>query len=883
MGGERVREPGAGNGERSESLPRLIGERYRIERQLGQGGMATVYLAEDLRHERHVAIKVLKPDLAAVIGADRFIREIKTLAVLQHPHILGLIDSGEVDGTAYYVMPFVEGESLRDRLDREKQLPIADALRIAREVASALDYAHRHGVIHRDIKPENILLHDGQALVADFGIALAVSSAGGARMTDTGITLGTPSYMSPEQAMGEREITARSDVYALGVVTYEMLLGEAPFTGPTAQAVVAKAMSEAPRRPTTMRRSIPPHVEDAVLTALEKLPADRYVSAAAFAEHLTGSEAVEHRARRPVARTLRLPLVGGGAFLAGAALAWLVLAGRGEAGSVRFGAGTRLSWQPGLELQPAISPDGKLVAYGGGTATSTRIFVRQISGGRVVPLTGDSTISQSAPAWSPDGTRILYLAGGAVFSAPSAGGPPRQEVRVRPGNPITSADWARDGTTIAFAAGDSLFVQAAGDTARFVARVRSANNCRWSPDASSIACASGNALYAAVGPMFGNLAASAIVEVPARGGPLRYLTDRTALNQTPVWSPDGSVVYFVSNRHGPLDIYAIQAGRTGGIPVRLTTGLGAHSISLAADGRRLAYSILRDVGNIWAIRLADLPRGMAAAEPVTHGTQPIDAFSVSPDGRWVLYSADLAGNGDLYRAPAAGGEVERLTTDPSGDFSPDMSPGPREEIAFQSWRRGTRDLFVMPLDGGALELAASSAREEAMPQWAPDGRALTFMYFDAVGGIGIVRRESDGSWAPAVTRHATGQWPSWSPDGGEIVFTSGLATGSLLTMSADSGAPEMVMDATAPGMPRAEQPFYSPDGRSILFTSHDARGTGSIWSIPVTGGTPRRLIEFSDPERPVYRPYWALGPDRLYVIVQEQQSETWVMEVVAGR
>jgi len=228
-------------------LTAALADRYRIERELGHGGMATVYLAHDLKHDRQVALKVLRPELAAVIGADRFLKEIKVTANLQHPHILGLIDSGEVDGLLYYVMPYVEGESLRDRLTHEKQLPIDDAVRITREVANALDYAHRHHVIHRDIKPENILLHEGQALVADFGIALAVSAAGGTRMTETGLSLGTPHYMSPEQAMGEREITARSDVYALGAVLYEMLVGEPPFTGPTAQAIVAKVVTEAPR------------------------------------------------------------------------------------------------------------------------------------------------------------------------------------------------------------------------------------------------------------------------------------------------------------------------------------------------------------------------------------------------------------------------------------------------------------------------------------------------------------------------------------------------------------------------------------------------------------------------------------------------------------
>src|SRR6187549_1037567 len=268
-------------------LTSALADRYRIQRELGQGGMATVYLAQDLKHDRKVAIKVLRPELAAVIGAERFLREIKTIANLQHPHILGLIDSGEVHGTAYYVMPFVEGESLRDRLTREKQLPIADAVRLATQVAGALDYAHRHGVIHRDIKPENVMLHDGSALVADFGIALAVSSAGGgSRMTETGMSLGTPHYMSPEQAMGEREITARSDVYALGAMTYEMLVGEPPFTGPTAQAIVAKVMTADPASLTGQRKTIPLHVEATVFTALQKLPADRFATAAEFAAAL---------------------------------------------------------------------------------------------------------------------------------------------------------------------------------------------------------------------------------------------------------------------------------------------------------------------------------------------------------------------------------------------------------------------------------------------------------------------------------------------------------------------------------------------------------------------------------------------------------------------
>ncbi|WP_373069089.1 serine/threonine-protein kinase [Gemmatimonas sp.] len=265
-----------------ERLTTALSDRYRVERELGAGGMATVYLAHDLKHDRDVAIKVLHPDLGAALGGERFLSEIRTTARLQLPYILPLLDSGDADGLLYYVMPLVTGETLRARLERERQLPIADALRIAREVASALDYAHRQGVIHRDIKPENILLHDGSALVADFGIALAVQSAGGARMTQTGLSLGTPQYMSPEQAMGERTIDSRSDVYALGAVLYEMLAGDAPFIGSSVQAIAAKVLSEKPTPIHMLRDTVPLGVEQAVGTALAQLPADRFASATAL-------------------------------------------------------------------------------------------------------------------------------------------------------------------------------------------------------------------------------------------------------------------------------------------------------------------------------------------------------------------------------------------------------------------------------------------------------------------------------------------------------------------------------------------------------------------------------------------------------------------------
>src|SRR5881398_2853623 len=328
----------------SDALERLgaaLAEHYTIQRQVGAGGMATVYLARDLKHDRAVALKVLRPELAALLGVERFLSEIRVTAHLQHPHILPLFDSGQAGGLIYYVMPHVEGESLRHRLEREKHLPIEEAVALASGVASALDYAHRHGVIHRDIKPENILFQDGQAVVADFGIALALSAAAGSRLTETGLSLGTPQYMSPEQATGDRLIDSRSDIYSLASVLYEMLAGEPPHTGPTVQSVIAKVLTDRPRPLRALRDAVPPPLEAAVQKALAKVPADRFGSAAQFAEALTHPPATEtlevsttgeHRTRaRGVAIVpWALAVLASGA----AAWAWLRPAPRPPAGPV---------------------------------------------------------------------------------------------------------------------------------------------------------------------------------------------------------------------------------------------------------------------------------------------------------------------------------------------------------------------------------------------------------------------------------------------------------------------------------------------------------------------------------------------------------------------
>ncbi|MFL5505416.1 MAG: protein kinase domain-containing protein [Gemmatimonadales bacterium] len=421
----------------SEPVTRLtaaLADRYRIERELGQGGMATVYLAEDLKHARKVAIKVLHPELSAVLGGERFLTEIRTTANLQHPHILGLIDSGECDGLLYYVMPFVDGETLRTKLEREQQLPVKDAVRLATEVANALEYAHKRGVIHRDIKPENILLQDGQALVADFGIALAVSQAGGARMTQTGLSLGTPSYMSPEQAMGEKTVTARSDVYALGAMTYEMLMGDPPFGGSSAQAIVSQILTALPRPIRAFRPNVPEAVERTVLAALEKLPADRPESAKEFAAGLAGEGTLEGRApmatqvlaasARPGAR--RVPLVlGAAAALALAALAGAAVSSRLRSEPPRATLRTPLSLpraQP-MELNRtgenvALSRDGTKLVYAAAAGEGPLLWLRDRNRLEAVPLGGVTTSSAATsainPVFSPDGRHVAFSAGGEV-------------------------------------------------------------------------------------------------------------------------------------------------------------------------------------------------------------------------------------------------------------------------------------------------------------------------------------------------------------------------------------------------------------------------------------------------------------------------------------
>ncbi|MBI2614420.1 MAG: protein kinase, partial [Gemmatimonadetes bacterium] len=408
----------------------------------GQGGMATVYLAHDIRHDRKVAVKVLRPELAAVIGAERFLQEIRVTAHLQHPHLLPLFDSGEADTFLFYVMPYVEGESLRARLVREKQLPLEEAGKITEAAARALDYAHRHKVIHRDIKPENILLHEGQPLIADFGIALAVSVAGGNRLTETGLSLGTPQYMSPEQATGDRQLDARSDIYALGCVLYEMLAGEPPYTGPTTQAIIAKVLTEQPRPLRALRSTVPLLVEAAVQKALQKLPADRFATAADFAEALTKPTAgvpswraplpltQEAAAAAPLGAFRRWLAVGVGLILllGGFALGrWLRPLPGGYAPVARlqalFAGGRAVVSIYRLGGDVALSPDGSRLAISADGDQGPGIYLRALDDLEARLLPG--TQGGLSPFFSPDGRWVGFwkLGEGRLKKISVAGGP----------------------------------------------------------------------------------------------------------------------------------------------------------------------------------------------------------------------------------------------------------------------------------------------------------------------------------------------------------------------------------------------------------------------------------------------------------------------------
>ena len=778
----------------TDSIARLtadIGERYHLTRELGVGGMATVYLARDVRHDRDVAIKVLHPDLAAALGAERFLAEIRTTAKLQHPHILPLLDSGTAAGLLYYVMPVVTGESLRQRLDRERQLPVDDAVRIAREAASALDYAHRQGIVHRDIKPENILLHDGSAMVADFGIALAVQSAGGQRMTQTGLSLGTPQYMSPEQAMGERAIDARSDIYSLAAVTYEMLTGEPPFTGATVQAVVAKVISAEPQPVTMTRRNVPPAVSLAVHRGLEKLPADRHGSAAEFASALSGAGAVtgtlraaatppESVARRAVP-WLAAAALATIAFVAGRFLAApderdargpIVATLLPDEGEVWSGSGVHL----------ALSADGRHVAMIAQRDRDPQMIIRSLDslGSRVV---GD-TKGAYYPFWAPDGKSIGFFDDNQLKTVDLATGAVRALCpAARPGG----ASWGADGVII--------FVPERG-----------------------------------VG----------LHRVSAQGQPtcekLGVATPPPALDGKPRFLPDGR--HFVSSTD-----MTVWLGEVGGDSLTWLTDVQRMRAVVAGPDFLLFRPRGSPSGNIFAQRI-DVKNRRLVGEPV----RILDNVS-TPGGNTALAASH---NGVLVARTERGGEgrvAGRFERDGSIRDTLSLS-GMGRVFGMHRLSRDGRRLALGGWEIGVLDITRRSATVVAR---APDGRSVQFpvwsprdtMIAYVIGDSGRARIDAVDLRTSRVDTLVSGftrgrgvELSDWSADGRYLAFQYVAGGGSpwneAWVHDLASGESRRVFEEAA----HVASPVIAPHGALIAYQSGASFESQAVFIRPFPGPGP---------------------------------------------
>ena len=872
-------------------LNEALAGRYSVERELGAGGMATVYLARDLKHDRPVAIKVLANDLSASLGAARFLQEIRIAAQLQHPHILGLIDSGQVDDTVFYVMPFVEGESLRDRLVNGPPLPIAEAVRILREVADGLSHAHAHGIVHRDIKPENVMLSGRHALVVDFGVAKALIDASDReRLTTVGIALGTPTYMAPEQASAEPTIDHRADIYAVGVMAYEMLSGRPPFSGMSHQQVVMAHMTRAPAPLGAAGSAVAPELERVVMRCLEKEPADRFQSAddlfAALEPHATASgemSAKEASSGAATSRRFRVLAVTG---IMIAALAFFIWKNR-QPGSadLSIGKSSQLTSDDGLEIQPSISPDGKLVAYAAGNSQRMRIFIRPVAGGRTIALSDDSTSVETQPRWSPDGNQLLFLSRNGAYVSPALGGSEQLVAGGGTGDAaVRSAAWSPNGSDVALVRNDSLLIQPlGGSTQRLAGRGSFLHSCAWSADGVWIACVSGNPFSLVPGYNFGNLAPSAIVLLPAAGGAPVRVTNAEQAHQSPLWSPSERVLYFVSNQDGPRDVYAITIGRDGratGPPRRVTTGLNTQSISLSSDRMHLAYTVYSAKANIWAVQIpATAPVTTSAAVRITSGSQVIEVLQASRDGKWLLYDSDLKGSSEIYRQSLSGGSAEQITHDSLDKFAPELSPDGRGMVYHAFGADGHRQIYVKNLETNSVQKVSSSKGQLSTPHWSPDGSSIvTWDQSTAAGMVLIVHRNARGEWQHSERRLSAGRLPVWSPDGRTIVFVG--ADGSVQSVAADSGPVRTLYSPRPTGDdPLAQTVKWSADANVVYIKGRDAAGRGGIWSVAVADGHTRLLVRLDDPLHPSDRPDFSTDGRRLFFTIDDRQSDIWIAEL----
>jgi Tol biopolymer transport system component len=865
--------------------------------------MATVYLARDLRHERLVALKVLRPELAATLGPERFLQEIKLAAQLQHPHILPVHDSGEAGGFLYYVMPYVDGESLRTRLTRHGELPIQDAVKILLEVTDALAYAHGRGVVHRDIKPDNVMLSGRHALVMDFGVAKAVSEATGRQqLTTAGVALGTPAYMAPEQAAAEPHLDHRVDLYALGSMGYELVSGTPPLTGRTAQEVLAAHMTQRPEPLCARRPACPPGLEAVIMKCLEKRPADRWQTAEELLAQLeplaTPSGGTTPTATRPVEAvsgpSRRFPwsrsLIAAAAFLALAGV--LTFALTRAPPEVRLGRRVQLTLDPGLEIDPALSPDGGLVAFAAGPLGQTRLYVRQVDGGAPVAITPERGGFARVPRWSPEGRRLLFRSDRGLEVVPALGGPSKLILPVQAGT-WSDGTWSPDGRSIAYALGDSVYLRSLdGGVAQGLVRLAEAHSCAWSPDGRWLACVSGNQWFV-TNNEFGNIAASSVWVIPAAGGAPIRVTDDQSVNTSPAWLPGRASLLYVSNRDGGRDLYQVpltHAGRPAREAVRLTTGSNAAQVSVSSRGRWLAYAAFTETSNVWALAIP--VSGIASvsrAEPVTRGTQVIERFDVSADGRWLAFDSDRGGTQQIYRVPLTDGEPEPLTAEAEAAQDPYISPDGRE-IAYHSFRAGTRQIFVLPAEGGAPTQVTSGSAQYRAAEWSPDGRTLAIEKapLTPTHEIDLVTRDAAGRWGTPRTLVKGGEHGVWAPDGRAVLTATGGfgAPPSLEIVPAGGGEGRVVVSVRDPATDVAPAGFcaWSADGRVVYFLGrHPNDQSVSIWSVPAAGGTPRLTVRFDDPSRPWHQFGFRVRNSRFYFTVGDRQSDVWMTEVTGAR
>jgi eukaryotic-like serine/threonine-protein kinase len=882
-----------------DRLAAALADRYRIERELGAGGMATVYLAEDLKHRRRVAVKVLKPELAAVLGAERFVQEITTTAALQHPHILPLFDSGEADGFLFYVMPFIDGETLRSRLDRETQLGVDESVKITTSIADALDYAHRHGVIHRDIKPENILLHEGRPMVADFGIALAVSAAAGGRMTETGLSLGTPHYMSPEQATAEREISARSDIYSLASVLYEMLAGNPPHVGASAQQIIMKIITEPAAPVTQYRRSVPPHIAAALAQALEKLPADRFESARAFAAALgdvafTGlSGTLTTDTGRTVAPASRRPLYAVAAvsavLLVIALTGWLRALPEPETSRQRV-----VLWQhsvghqldPGIAAhssQAAIAPDGSSIVYTDGVGGVSRLLLKRRNESVATVLEG--TEGGVSPFFSPDGRWIGYRTlDGRVRKVPVDGG---GSMTLATDGHVSyhSAVWLDDGTIVyAGRRYDLSRIDEAGGESRPIGTDSTTSGSGSTIMAITALPRSRGFLYTGCN---GNCAIGSGIYVYDLAADSARLV---VANAAGAWySPTGHLLY--TDRVGGLFAMGFDAGRlvptSAAVPV-IDDVLPA-SFALSASGTVLYAA------SSGGKALADLmwvSRDGSAVPLDSTWRGDFNYPALSPDGDAVAVSV-ADGTTQLW-IRRADGTRQKLTQDGSVSWRPAWTADGRS-LVFSSLRRADGaqdefDLYTMQVDGSAPpELLLDHAWGLWEGEFTRDGRWLV-VRSDEAGGRSVIRvrrMDSDTALVPLQGNDNPNTQIALSPDGRLLAFSS-VVTGVREIYVAEF--PSM----TSPRLVSREggsEPRWAPNSLELFFKSGDYLMSVAIApGASVAVGTPRRLFSVAPYRSARNRQQYDVGPDgQHFVMIRDVAAgardvvyvENWFPELLA--